>query len=281
MALPIDMPTPAPGDLQHESEVARDPRAFLPPEIWLCIFEKLTTVEELWALARSSKKQWYVFERHDVQILEKVLEDDTHPCMRNVIHATFNLLARDSRDWTRLELQHIDSFASAQSLSRKVTHEFVRNFVNLARKIHVIADMAFENWIRLKQWEWWNQWIQWNLSGPRYSLGPNSFGTGFPGLHPCTLVNETQLMVGLWLCQLYDVLQKTCGEDDLPWMQRPKIAIPSDELVYDLFGKEWLVTLITVMAELHIMGYDLSVWEEPCVKRKKTANYWQAEAPQG
>lgn len=251
MASPIDMTTLAPGDLQHKSKVKRASWLSLPLEIKLRILEELTTVDELRALDCSSKGQCNVFKCYGVQILENNLEDDAGPWIRNVIYATFNLLAQDSRDWSYTELRHIDSFAPRQHLSREATPEFVRKFVSLARKIHVIAQVMLKN-------------PQGNLVSLWEKLAVNNFNPECPETNACTLSEETRAIMGLWLCQLYDVVRKAYGEDDLRLVRRTRKWIPSDLPVYKFFRRRWCDTLVAVAVELSVMGYDLSVWDKPC-----------------
>ncbi|OAA71289.1 F-box domain, Skp2-like protein [Cordyceps fumosorosea ARSEF 2679] len=211
----------------------------MPSEIILHVFEELITVEDMWAMACTCRRFWAVFRTHGPLILEMVLEDDTHPWVRNVMHATFNVLAYDSAHWTYEQLRHLDSHVPREPLSGLASPELVRRFVTRARQIHAMAHVILERCMA----------ELWTLED---RLRPGDPLDECPELawyldREANPVEETRAVMGLWLCELHFVLTDAARDPRQAWVARMFQSAPlANRGVFSFFRRTWLGTLLTL-----------------------------------
>ncbi|OAA80109.1 hypothetical protein LEL_03595 [Akanthomyces lecanii RCEF 1005] len=182
----------------------------LPSELVLHIFQSLSTVEQLWSLACSSSRLWKVFRANSTRILQRVLEDDTHPWLLNVIHATFNLHARDIRLRRYEEFRHLDfSLEAPEPLSKTAPPEFVIRFVTKTRRFHAMAHVILENCMK----------NLWSIGDKLHPACPDGDGMELTLCidRQASPSEETRAVMGLWLAELYYSLTDAYSDNEQPW----------------------------------------------------------------
>ncbi|ATY63080.1 F-box Skp2 [Cordyceps militaris] len=236
------------GDLCRWPRGARNYWPILPSEIIMSVFEELTTVEDLWCMACSSRRLWHLFHLHGPQILEMVLLDDTHPWVCNVIHATFNLQALDSCEWTYTELRHLDSYGPREPLSPTAHPHMIRRFVTKARKIHALAHIILGNCMH----------HLWTLED---KLRPYDADEECPEIYwyldrEANPGEETRAVMALWMFELHFTLILACRNPHLAWVRTMfQTMPPASTDLFHFFRKTWFGPLLTMWHGLLQLKY--------------------------
>ncbi|KAJ4151544.1 hypothetical protein LMH87_012236 [Akanthomyces muscarius] len=219
----------------------------LPSELVLHIFQSLSTVEQLWSLACSSSRLWKVFRANSTRILQRVLEDDTHPWLLNVIHATFNLHARDIRLRRYEEFRHLDfSLEAPESLSKTAPPEFVIRFVTKTRRFHAMAHVILENCMK----------DIWSIGDKLHPACPDGDGMELTLCidRQASPSEETRAVMGLWLAELYYSLTDAYSDNEQPWVKMMIDSLPAENKpLLGFFRKTWAGPLLTITHGAQLM----------------------------
>lgn len=219
----------------------------LPSELVLHIFESLSTVEQLWSLACSSSRLWRVFRANSTRILQRVLEDDTHPWLLNIIHATFNLHARDIRLRRYEEFRHLDfSLKAPEPLSKTAPTEFVIRFVTKTRRFHAMAHVILENCMK----------SLWGIGDKLHPACPDGDGMELTSCidRQASPSEETRAVMGLWLGELYYSLTDAYSDNEQPWVKMMIDSLPAENKpLLGFFRKTWSGPLLTIKHGAQLM----------------------------
>ncbi|KAJ6784221.1 hypothetical protein PWT90_01799 [Aphanocladium album] len=214
----------------------------VPAEIELSIFERLTSLEEVWSLACTSQRFWRLFHTHGPRIIEAVLSN-AQPYIRRIMHVIFNLRAGDRTPYTYEELQITDDYAP---LRRDASEKVIREFVSLARKIHALAHVILDDCID-------------SFRGLADKLRPAAFDRDHPQLeHYLTktwnTAEELRVIMGLWMCELHWMINYSAKHNMLPWTKALLDDLPPESRsVFDFFGQTWWGALVTIWTGLMAM----------------------------